>query len=53
MKKNAFAIILLCFFVRVNAQNGKYISLNNAKFSTGDDPEWKSNDFADQKWRDV
>ncbi|RKR80483.1 putative Ig domain-containing protein [Mucilaginibacter gracilis] len=53
MKNNALAILLLCSFVMARAQNGKYISLNNARFSTGDNPDWKNKDFADQTWRDV
>lgn len=35
------------------AQNPGYISLQTAKFSTGDNREWKQPDFIDTSWKDI
>jgi len=48
-----FVITLLIAFCFTNclAQNAGYIKLDTARFSTGDQPDWKSPVFNDQSWR--
>src|SRR5215203_1580073 len=45
--------LLLFLFEFSLAQNQGYISLQNAKFITGDNPEWKQPGFIDTAWKNM
>ena len=51
--KTTLLPLLLCLFQFSFAQNQGYISLQNAKFITGDNPEWKQQAFVDTAWKNI
>lgn len=54
MRLTSNCLLLLVFAFHFSAaQNPGYIPLKEAKFITGDQPEWKSPEFADASWKAI
>jgi alpha-galactosidase len=53
MKKILSLFWLISLFAAAHAQNGNFIKLSTAKFSTGSDAAWKDSGFNDTQWKNI
>ena len=53
--RNAYSFILALTLLLCNCSNPipRFLALSDAKFSTGDNPEWKTAEFDDSQWRTI